>query len=74
MRWNYAYLIIGLEDQCMGNLNNNEKHICVVAMHVGMVDTYTLFTYPCQMLFDKYDAHLASHNFYISQIGDYLFH
>ena len=27
MRWNNAYLILGLEDQYVGNYNNNKIHI-----------------------------------------------
>ena len=42
MCWNYAYLIIGLEDQYLGNYNNNATRIYSVTMHVGMVDIHTL--------------------------------
>ena len=42
MCWNYAYLILGLEDKCVGNLYNNVTHIYSVATNVGMVDMNTL--------------------------------
>ena len=42
MRWKYLYLIIGLEDQYMGNYNNNVAHISSVSMHAGVVDMHTL--------------------------------
>ena len=42
MRWNDTYLVFGMEDQYVGNYNNNAKHISSVVMHVGMVDMHTL--------------------------------
>ena len=33
-----------------------------------------IFPWPCKMLFDIYDDHLALQSFYMSQIGDYQFH
>ena len=74
MRWNDAYMILGLEDQYMGNYNNNATHISTLAMHFGMVDMYTLLPWPCQLLLHVYDAHVALQSFYMSQIGDEPFH
>ena len=42
MRQNDAYLIIGMEDQYMGNYNKNATHISSVEMHVGIVDMHIL--------------------------------
>ena len=42
MRWNDAYLILGLKDKYMGNYNINATHISIVAIHVGVVDMHTL--------------------------------
>ena len=42
MCWNDAYLILGLEDQNVGNFKNNTTHTSSVAMHVGMVDMHKL--------------------------------
>ena len=42
MRWNDAYMILGMEDQYVGKYNNNATHISIVLIHVGMVDMYTL--------------------------------
>ena len=41
VRWNDAYLILGLEHQYVGNYHNNATHISSVVMHVGMVDMHT---------------------------------
>ena len=38
---NYDCLIIGMEDQYLGNWNNNETHILSVEMHVGIMDMHT---------------------------------
>ena len=40
--WNDAYLILGSEDQYVGNWHNNATHIFIVAMHVWMADMHTL--------------------------------
>ena len=74
MCWNYAYLIFSLEHQCVRNLNNNATHIYIVEMYDVMVDSHTLFTYPCSMLFDKYDTNAAPKSFYMCQIYDHPFH
>ena len=37
---NYDYLIVGLEDQCVGNDDNNTTQISSVKMNVGMVDIH----------------------------------
>ena len=50
----------------MGNFHNKVTQISSVEMHVGMVDMNILLTYSCQMLFDKYDAHVACQIFYMS--------
>ena len=42
MCWNYAHLIIVLEDEYVGNYNRNATKIPSMAMHVGMVDMHTL--------------------------------
>ena len=63
MCWNDAYLILVLYDQCMGNFYNKVTHISIVVMHVGMEDMNTLLTQPCQMLFDKYYAHMECQSF-----------
>ena len=42
MCWNDAYVILGLEDQYVGNYNNNTSHISSLEMHVRMVDMRTL--------------------------------
>ena len=39
---NDAYLVIGMEDQYMGNFHNTATHIFCVEMYVGMVDMHTL--------------------------------
>ena len=62
-------MILGLEDQFMGNRHNKATHIYSVAMHVGMVDIHTLYPWPYHMLLHRYDAHVASHSF-MSQIGN----
>ena len=74
MHWSYPYLVLSQEYQYMGNYNNNAIHISSVAMHVGMVDMHILHPWPCQMWLHKYDAHMESHSFYISQIGYTTFH
>ena len=43
MCWNDAYMILGLEDHYVGNLQNNATHISSVSIHVGMVDRHTLY-------------------------------
>ena len=70
MRWNNAYIILGLEDLYVGNYNNKEKHISSVAMHVGMLDIHTLQPWTCQPLLHRYEPHVESRNFYMSQIDN----
>ena len=74
MCWNYAYLILDLEDKYVVNWNNITTHIPSVEMDVGMVNMHTLFPWSCQMLLHIYDSHMASQSFYIYQIGNYPFH
>ena len=57
MRWNDAYMIIVMEDQYVGNFNKNATQISSVVMHVGTVDIYILYPWPCHMLLHRYDAH-----------------
>ena len=74
MRWNNSYLILVLEDQYVGNYNNNATDIFIVAMHVVMVYIHTLLPWPCQLMLHIYDAHMVSQSLYMSQIGDQTFH
>ena len=71
--WNDAYLIIGLEYQCVENYHNNATHISSVVMHDVIVYMHIFLTCKCQMLFDKYDAYAESQSSYMSQMGDYPF-
>ena len=41
MCWNKAYLILGLEDQYVGNWHKKSTHISGVEMNVGVVDIHT---------------------------------
>ena len=70
---NDYYMIIGMEDQYVGNWHNNSTHISSVAMHVGMVDIHKLLPWPCQMLLHTYNSHLVSNIFYKSLIDNYPF-
>ena len=47
MCWNYAYLIVGLEDQYVVNFNNSSTHISSVEIPVGMVGMHKLLPCPC---------------------------
>ena len=69
MCWNNAYTILVLEDQYMGNHNNNATQIYSVEMHVGMIDIHKLEPWTCQIMFHRYDFHAASQSFYMSQMG-----
>ena len=66
---NDACIIIGPEDQYMGNWYNNATHVFSVAMNVGVVDIHTLLPWPCQILLHIYDTHAKLQRFYMSQIG-----
>ena len=63
MCWNDAYLIIGMEDQYIGNFDNNSTQISSVAMYAGMVDMHALFPWPFKLLFHVYDAHAESQSY-----------
>ena len=65
----YNDLIHGLLYQYVEYFRINATQISSVATHVGTDDMHILLKYPCQMLFDKYDAHGAPHNSYTSQIN-----
>ena len=56
MCWNDAYLIIGKEDQYVGNWHNNATHISIVEMHVRMVDMNTVSPCPCHMMLHIYEG------------------
>ena len=72
--WNYAYLILGLEYQYVGNWHNNATCISSVAMNIGMVNMHKCLPWSCHMLLHIHDAHTASQSFYMSQIKNYQFH
>ena len=65
-----AYLILDLGGQYVDIVNNNANYISSVAMYVGMVDMHKFLPCPRHTLFDKYDAHVASQSFNMSQIYD----
>ena len=69
MRWNNAYMILGLKYQYVGNQNNNATNCFSVAMCVGMVDMHTVYPFPCHLMLNIYDAHVEPHSVYMSQIG-----
>ena len=52
-------LILGLEDKYMGNWNNIVTQISSVAMQIGMVEMHRLFWWPFQMMFHRYEDHVA---------------
>ena len=68
MCWNDAYLILGLEDHCVGNWHKNSTHFSSVAMHIGMVDMQTFMPWPCHIMLHIYKSLAASQSFYISQM------
>ena len=74
MRWNYSYLTLVTEDQYVVNYNKNSTHIYSVEMNVGMLNMHTFWPWPCQLFLNIYDARVASHSFYMYQIGDCSFH
>ena len=41
LEW-FLYLIIDMEEQYVGNWNNNATHISSVEIHIGMVDMHIL--------------------------------
>ena len=52
-------LFLGQEDQRMDIWNNMEIQISCVVTHDLTVDTHTLFPFPYQIIWSKYDAHVA---------------
>ena len=48
-------------------------HIFSVKVHYRTGGIHTLYHFPCQMLWHKYDVHLASLYFYLFHIYDFIF-
>ena len=42
-----------------GKCAQNVTHTSSAAMYVGMVDMQTFLPWPCQMMFHRYDVHVA---------------
>ena len=53
MCWNDAYMILGMEDQYVGNCHNNATHISSVVFKHSRVDLYRGITSMCGLLVIK---------------------
>ena len=65
--WNTDHLFIVQEDLCLDILHNIEIQIPSMVNHDLTVDTYTLLPLPYQIIWRKYEDHVAS-------LYSYMFH
>ena len=63
-----SYLIPELVQQCVDNIHNNETHLSSVVTHVETVGRHTLYPWPRQIPFGRYDDHGVSQSYFIFQI------
>ena len=66
---NCAGLILELKDQYADIAHNNEKHISNAVIHILITDTHKFLPLTYQMLFERYDFHVALQISYMSQIN-----
>ena len=57
--WNIDHMFLGQEDLCLGIWHNIAIHISSVVTHDMNVDTHTLFPFPYQIIWRKYDVHVV---------------